>query len=93
MRKLVKKIYIKKYLYNRRYNKKDLIYLFNQSSSYNTLGLIFNLPNISELLSNNSLLKCYQNMIIRKFCKKKKKKKKYLLSNLVGKQNKDIIVF
>jgi len=78
-------------LYKNIYIIEDIIrrsYIFiNQSSSYNTLGLIFNLPNISELLSNNSLLKCYQ-----KYDELGNSAKKYLLSNLVGKQNKDIIV-
>ena len=64
-------------------------YIFNsQSSIYNTLGLIFNIPNISDLLSVNSLLNCY-----KKYDELGYSAKKYVLSNLLGKQNKDVIIF
>lgn len=64
-------------------------YIFNsQSDIYNTLSLIFNLPNVSELLSINSLSNCY-----KRYDELGNSAKKYLLSSLLGKQNKDVIIF
>lgn len=60
---------------------------FNQSTTYNALSLLLNLPDFTELLNNQSILKCYE-----KFSHLGVIAKKSLTYRLINK-NKETIIF
>lgn len=60
---------------------------YNQSSSYNALCLILNLPEVTEAISSQSILKCYE-----RFSDLKIISKKHLVNNLIN-RDKEVVLF